>query len=716
MQQDKAPITEDLIKSIHDTITATTEGATTVIEDANKKLNRDNYERYKIRDFYNQSSIIRTLKNVDLKTKHLKHSLLSKPPYDDEDDFIDNEIIKRQLLAHPDKVLDYYESIKNAELLVNHRNNLPLIVDREFKTLNGFVKEGERTFTTTITQKQVDEWQRTIDAINERKHPDGTPLTEDEKNHILGYNVPKPELGKTTNHTFHGLVVDDAKGLLETIKAYPTYNSYQIVNDYDFNGDTFLGSQLLGVYNLAEACDIAPQADYIEVTINIDGISKQITTDHRVVLNYLTIALAAQLNRYLKKTDDKRRARANLKDNHDGLPRPATTTLGELFESATVNDERLIKIYDDYRTPQELTKAGGYRVTATQSLLPIFKASNDYNTLQDMIRANIPQLEKVLITLLREAQYTGGLNDTERWSKVADLAKPMYEAQIAKRGKLDTKYKQAYVDNLHFLDALQFYNYEKPSKRNKGGGIYSKFKFIEISKLDVNKKGYVTDIKWRLSPDFVRLVPYLIFVNTDHFLQLQSPNAQMLATYINDSFVKSAKRTDDTIAGLPITISANTLADKAGLSDSNPTVRYRLLTENLNEITTKGIIAKWRTEDGDTTIRSQNNKLPKVIIFPSENVSGSYVSKRLNAGAKQQDQVEQAKRQDELRTLLGYYRKDLKTNKWATEYKKTLAEDLGTTTSKIDLMLLKPSKTQKPDEIDDEMLAKIRELLSDYEK
>ena len=65
--------------------------------------------------------------------------------------------------------------------------------------------------------------------------------------------------------------------------------------------------------------------------------------------------------------------------------------------------------------------------------------------------------------------------------------------------------------------------------------------------------------------------------------------------------------------------------------------------------------------------------------------------------------------------MLNCYRKDLKQNKWATEYKQALAEDLDTTTGKIDLMLLKPTKTQKPDEISDEMLAKIRELLSDYE-
>ena len=145
-------------------------------------------------------------------------------------------------------------------------------------------------------------------------------------------------------------------------------------------------------------------------------------------------------------------------------------------------------------------------------------------------------------------------------------------------------------------------------------------------------------------------------------------------------------------------------------------MRYRLLTENLNEIRDRGIIAKWATEDGDTVIKSQNNRLPKVVIFPSENVSNSYVSKRLNAGVKQQERLEQAKRQDELRTLLNCYRKDLKQNKWATEYKEALADDLGVTTGKIDLMLLKPTSTQKPDEIDDNMLAKIRDLQGYYDE
>lgn len=726
MQQDKAPITKELIDRVNNTATsssASVDGRGDVVRSTERLLNRNNYERYKISDFYNPKTIIKALKSVNPRTKWFKHHLLGRLLKSDEaiiekygslekaNEFIDDEAIRQQLLKHPDEILKYFDKIKDAEMLVSHHNNLPPQNTDEFKKLTAFVKKGKRTITHTVTKSDVEFWQKNQDYLKELQSHN-----KDVKNH-LGYGLPKPELGKVETQAFEGWVVDDAKGLLEAIKSYALNTGYRIVNDYDIytNSVSVLGGELLNMYDLAEACGIEPQSDYVEATINTDGNEKHLLTDHRVMLSYLTRALAEQLKAYLKKTDDKRRARANLKDGHDGLPRPATTTLGELFESATINSDRLIKIYDDYRTPEALQEAGGYKVRATQSLLPIFKASNDYKTLQAMIRANIPQLEKVLITLLREAQHTGGLNNEPRWSRVADLAKPMYEAQIARRGKLDTKYKQAYVDNLHFLDALQFYNFEKPSKRNKGGGIYTKFKFIEIKKLDVNKKGIVTDVEWRLSDDFVKLVPYLIFVNTDNFLRLQSPHAQMLATYINDSFVKSAKRTDDTIAGLPITISAKTLADKAGLSDSNTTDRYKLLTESLNEIKAQGIIEKWATEDGDTVIRSQNNKLPKVVIFPSENVSNSYVSKRLNAGAKQQERLEQAKRQDELRTLLGYYRKDLKQNKWATEYKQALAEDLGTTTGKIDLMLLKPSKTQKPDEIGDEMLAKIRELLSNYE-
>lgn len=728
MQQDKAPITKELIDRVNTTVTiADVDGRDDVVVNTERLLNRDNYERYKISDFYKPKTIVKALKSVDPHTKWFKHQLLDRLLASDEaiiekygshekaNEFIDDEAIRQQLLKHPDEVLKYFDKIKDAEMLVSHHNNLPPRNTDEFKKLTAFIKEGKRTITHTITKENVEQWQKSQDSINKRKHPDGTPLTEDEKKHILGYNIPKPELGKVESKTFEGWVIDDAKGLLEAIKTYTINTSYRIVNDYDFYANGMLGGELLNMYDLAVACDIKPQSDYVEATINTDGNEKHLLTDHRVMLSYLTRALAEQLKAYLKKTDDKRRARANLKDGHDGLPRPATTTLGELFESATINSDRLMKIYDDYRTPEALQEAGGYKVKATQNLLPIFKASNDYKTLQAMIKANIPQLEKVLITLLREAQNTGGLNTEPRWSRVADLAKPIYEPQIARRGKLDTKYKQAYVDNLHFLDALQFYNYEKPSKRNKGGGIYTKFKFIEIKKLDVNKKGLVTDIQWQLSEDFVKLVPYLIFVNTDNFLKIQNQQAQMLASHINDQLVKSEKRTNETIEGKPIIISAKTLADKAGLGDSNPTVRYKYLTEALNELVTQGIIGKWHTIDGGTIIRSQNNKVPKVIITPSENVSKSYVSKRLNAGAKQQEQIEQAKRQDELRNLLDHYRKDLRQNKWATEYKEALAEDLETTAGKIDLMLLKPSKTQKPDEIDDEILAKIRELLNGYE-
>lgn len=610
--------------------------------------------------------------------------------------------------------------------------------------IKAFIKNHKNLFLSSIMTYRLPRLEvvnEKLEWVNKNDYKELVPYFKKDN-----YTVDDDTGGEYSKYTISGFKITDYDGLIEAIKnTVPQANRHNIYDinqnsNQDFEQPDFWQPNpvLLEFSKLARHIGVEPSGDLVFREIkDIKDKTRQvyagkytepsndpniITTDVResdhlvyIYILYALIDIKDKADKALKKTDEQRRARANLKDGHDGLPRPATTTLCELFESAIKDDNRLIKMYDDYRTPEALQEAGGYKVRATQNLLPIFKASNDYKTLQAMIRANIPQLEKVLITLLREAQRTGGLNTELRWSRVADLAKPMYETQIAKRGKLDTKYKQAYVDNIHLLDALQFYNYEKPSKRNKGGGIYTKFKFIEIKKLDVNKKGIVTAIEWQLSDDFVKLVPYLIFVNTDNFLKLQNPHAQMLATYINDSFVKSAKRTDGTIEGLPITISAKTLANKAGLSDSNTTDRYKLLTEILNDINTNDITGKWVTENGDTVIKSQNNKVPKVVIYPSQNVSGSYISKRLDAGEKQARTQEQAKRQAELQKLLDTYRKDLKNNKHATEYKEALAEDLGTTTGKIDLMLLKPSKTQKPDKISDEMLAKIRELQSDYE-
>jgi len=379
-----------------------------------------------------------------------------------------------------------------------------------------------------------------------------------------------------------------------------------------------------------------------------------------------------------------------------------------LFESSTIDEARLTKIYDKYRTPEALHEAGGFKVTATQQLLPIFKASNDYKTLQDLIKANIPQLEKVLITLLREADKTGGLTDDDRWTKITDLAEPIYKEQIAKRGKLDRVYREAYTNNLQLLDTLQFYRYEKPTK--KGGGIYSKFKFIEIKKLETNKAGNIVAVKWCLHPEFTNIAHTLIFVNTDKFLEIKNPNALMVATYINDSFVMSEPQTNRTIKGEPITREASRLADKAGLANNNVTTRYNLLTKALNELEQFKIINKWHTGNNDKNIQARDKQSLKITIYPSKNVSESHISKRLNVGQRQAEKAEQQARQDELKALVALNRKDLKEAKDGVNHNKYLAEDLGITEQQLDLMLVKPSKTIKPEPISDEMIKKIREL------
>lgn len=433
------------------------------------------------------------------------------------------------------------------------------------------------------------------------------------------------------------------------------------------------------------------------------GYKEAITASDNTVLDYL-VATLARIKEQGDKTA-KSRARSNIKDGHDALPRPATTTLGELFESSVFDGDRVKKIYDDIRTPEALHEAGGYKIEATQQLLPLFKASNDYKTLQDLLKANIPQLEKVLITVLREADATGGYTAESRHSKITALAKPIYREQMAKRGKLDGVYRDAYTNNLLMLDALKFFKYDKPSKY--GGGTYTKFKFIEIAELHTNKKGNVVAVTWRLTDEFIKVAPTLIYVNVDGFLDIKTPAAQMLGSYINDSFVMSDSRANRTILGEPMERQAKLLADKAGLSKSNVTERYRYLTDSLNELERLGII-KWQAGDGTQVVKASIKASHKVTIWPSKNTSDSHITKKLHASTKQAEADEQKARQQELKALMQQYRKEL-----GSEYKDYLADDLGVSTQELDMMLFKGSGTQTGQIITDGVLKKIKEYATD---
>jgi hypothetical protein len=561
--------------------------------------------------------------------------------------------IKAKLLANLPAVKEFYERYKNDYLSVTVSHVIPKADTKEFRSLASY-------FTTEGGSNRV--W----------------------------------------------ILKDEAKRkeLLKELEALPTGKAYGFnTNEQDIT------PAMQGVYDLAEQIGIEPQGS-VFVTVNYgDGVKRELRASHYNIRKLLTVTLA----RIKEQADStaKSRARSNIKDGHDALPRPVTTTLGELFESSRFDTERLIRIYDDdIRTPEKLHEVGGYKLHATQQLLPLFKASNDYKTLQDLLKANIPQLEKVLITVLREAEKTGGLKDGDRWTKIATLAEPMYKEQIAKRGKLDKVYREAYTNNLRMLDALQFYRYEKPSK--SGGGIYSKFKFIELKKIETNKAGNVVAVKWALHPEFIKIAHTLIYVNADKFLEIKSPNAQMLATYINDTFVMSDAQANRTIKGEPISRQARLLADKAGLSKSNVTERYRYLTDNLNELEALGII-KWQAGNGGKQVKATDKSSQKVIIWPSKNTSGSHITRALNASNKQAEQAEQKARQDELKKLVSIYRNDLKAASDATDYKEYLANDLGIAEQEIDLMLFKGTKTSKPQPITDSILKRIRGLVSDYE-
>lgn len=710
MQQDKAPITKDLIKSISSTVTTSIEGSVTVVENANKRLNRDNYETYKIRDFYKQGSIIKALKTTKLKSRWFKHSILSKHSVSDKDAFIDNEIIKKQLLEHPDKILAFYESVKDAELLVSHRNNLPPINTDEFKALTDFVKDGERTFTETVTQKQVDEWQKTIDNINERKHPDGTPLTEDEKKHIFGYTLPKPELGKTTKHTIKGLVVEDAKGLLEAIKGYPIYSAYQIVNNLDAYGTSVLGSELLGVYDLAEACGIKPQADYAEATINTDGVSKHIMPDHRVILDYLTLALAEQLGVYIAKVDSLRRASTPVnirKDYHgDYVPKPPIDSTIKDIENP--NPEKYKTLSTIYRTNEAIKNENGLFATITDptlfDLLPIeyqdpIKLLNLYN------RSN----RRGLVTCFRYAESNP---NPPSELKIEELAQynGAYADQIEKLGYLPKVYREQLLNELIMVKGTNtFYSYyDKKLQKEMIGSI--RFFDFDISTDGKILKGF------RYTDDYIKALhnrkQAMLHLAIPKDIDLLNQTAQDIAYKIIQKFV-DGRRMRATIEGKPLEMLLTDLYK--GILAEAKTKQQRAkrkdkTVEALDSIKATGEVIV------DYEIYYKNKKW-YVKLCPAEFMQKAYKDPKLNTALEQSYRDDQAKRQADLERLVEHFRDDFKSKKDPKAYLDELATNLEITQEQLAEFRVKPNKKTKqyPTEITDEVYAKIKYQLEYYE-
>lgn len=581
--------------------------------------------------------------------------------------------------------------------------------DKDYDKLLDYLEYSEpKTIEHTYTQAEIDKLNSST-----TKQVELEPITKG------GKPIDPPKAGETVRVTLDGSYkASDLKGLIEFMSTLPVVYTYQLFianNKYGDFGVLAWVDSLINELGIEGKTARTKYQRHEHTTLKAELV---ISMELRITKELLTLALSQLIkpSEGMGGVAEYKRVRVNIKDGHDALPRPATTPLTELFAAAILSQaSQMLKMFNDYRTPEALQEAGGFKLLVTQRQLSFFTPSDDPAIMQEMVRANVPILIKVLITILNEAQRTGGLNTEPRFTKIADLAEPMYRPQIEKRGKLDTKNKEAYFNNMQFLDSLQFYYYEKPSKHNKGGGIYKKFKIIEITRIETNKKGIPTHVEWHLSEDFINLLPYLVFVNTDGILELQNPNTQMLAIYINDQLVKSEPQTNKTIKGEPIEIDAKTLADKAGFSKGNTTRRYsKYLPDSLNELEQKGIIGKWYTQYGDQDIRSRGGKLPKISIYPSENVRDSYISPSLDKSQKQAHRQEQTRRRLELEKLDANYRNDFKDSKDATEYRSYLAEDLGTTLQELSLMLLKPTKGIKPVDISDDMLAKIRELAKDY--
>lgn len=661
-ETDKALITPEIIEAVKKSVSSDPTGVQ-VVFDANKTLNRGNNETYKINDFLNRSTFIKTLSKTKLDHHYFVYdsldSLMSEDriveKYGDLSEFsklVDNEKIRDDLVANPDKVLAYIERHALDSFVVFHYNDLPASNTDEFKHLLKYVKDGERTFNKM---------------------------------------------------TLRGKVVDDAEGLLRAIKSYPIITRYRIIGDrtiFFLGGDTDLA-------DLASKCLTEIQGKHLIGTINKkDGEVIEITPDHLVVGDLLSRALSIQLNAYLKAR--RTSTPVNIRKDYKGdyIPKPPIDSIDK--DLANENPNKLRTLTQTYATTAKLEQENGLFATANDpSLFDLLPP--DYSEPEKFIELWNSTNFRAMVTLFR---YMIKNPNPPSELDIDELASyyGAYDEQIKKQGYLPPVYRKQFFNELLLLQGSSTYFTYVDKKTYKE--MIGTIRFFDFS-LSTDGKT-IKNLRYTEQ--------YLLALNNKEqaMLHLVTPKSldylnrthQKLAFRIIRLFVDKGhmKKTMD---GKPVETPLTTLYQ--GILANATTKQQRAkrkakVIEALNTIQSGGEIIK-RYE-----ITRRGNK-DYVVLYPADYQRYAYKDAKLSKALEQAYRTEQKERQDALEQLIKNSKRDLRGRKDAYNNEQYVAEDLGITSDKLAKLRLKPNarKSIYPDEIDDELATKIYEQLSYYE-
>ena len=583
-------------------------------------------ELYPIADFYKPSLVAKALdtaKGGQVRVTTVQGSSIE----------IDRAEIKQKLASNLTALKAFYDKQKSKTLAVTL-----------YQRVNDKTAEAFKQYFEYNTFKPIDHKEYKADVNRQLINSDNRIIMQPSKvqvqTPINGYGLlDKPKLQKALDK------LPKAKILLH--KDVEILTSVTGVASADVNTIEGLKQLFTDVIELATACNIKDDGTRV---LSIGDV--EISQTHLELLSTVSLTLATiqELN-----TAKHSRSVVNIKEaeKHSYIGRPSTTSFIDMVEGA-VSGRELKNLERTYRNKDEREAEGGFlaHIDDIQTALPFLDEIDDQK-LRAKFMANSVALAVDAVTALQA--FMRDNQDHNGYIKIKDLATYIkrYADDIQVKGSLRPQYRKAILNGLT-LAQLMGTDYIVDKNPKTGATKWHKVYLIDrITDYETNKKGDVISVKTDFTAEYKASLSFNLGVVLDGVQNLKTPESKILATYISD---RQVAKQDDTIAGKPITCTADTLCTKAGITDQNITTRYITLAKMLNDLASEGIaIGKWTTKAKTNNITGYNKDSQTIYIYPTTNLQQAYTTKARSKAERESYKTEQKARLTALKKYASGY-------------------------------------------------------------
>ena len=583
-------------------------------------------ELYPIADFYKPSLVAKALETA--KGGRVRVTTVQGSSIE-----IDRADLKAKLTSNLTALKAFYDKQKSKTLAVTL-----------YQRVNDETAEAFKQYFEYNTFKPIDHKEYKADVNRQLINSDNRIIMQPSKvqvqTPINGYGLlDKPKLQKALDK------LPKAKILLH--KDVEILTSVTGVASADVNTIEGLKQLFTDVIELATACNIKDDGTRV---LSIGDV--EISQTHLELLSTVSLTLATiqELN-----TAKHSRSVVNIKEaeKHSYIGRPSTTSFIDMVEGA-VSGRELKNLERTYRNKDEREAEGGFlaHIDDIQTALPFLDEIDDQK-LRAKFMANSVALAVDAVTALQA--FMRDNQDHNGYIKIKDLATYIkrYADDMQVKGSLRPQYRKAILNGLT-LAQLMGTDYIVDKNPKTGATKWHKVYLIDrITDYETNKKGDVVSVKTDFTAEYKASLSFNLGVVLDGVQNLKTPESKILATYISD---RQVAKQDDTIAGKPITCTADTLCTKAGITDQNITTRYITLAKMLNDLQGEGIaIGKWTTKAKTNNITGYNKESQTIYIYPTANLQQAYTTKARSKAERESYKTEQKARLTALKKYAGGY-------------------------------------------------------------